>query len=648
MALGRHPPAERHARLFTLVVVVVLVVHAGMSGWIAYHISPAWDEVGHLPAGMYLCEFGRFDVYRVNPPLVRALAALPVALSSPKTDWRPYAIGPSARPEWSLGRSFVRANDHGNGSWRWFFVIARWALIPFSVVGACVCYRWARDLYGPASGLLATALWCFSPNVLAWSSTICPDAAAAAMGVAACYSFWRWLRNPASSAALAAGLLLGLAQLTKMTWIVLFPLWPILWIVVALAKSQGEQERIGSVPEGQDAGSVRPGRTRDHAKRTWSRQAVQMAAILALGVYVINLGYLFEDSFARLGDYTFVSRTLAGKESLVAGGGGGNRFQGTWLAELPVPVPQNYLSGIDLQKRDFEEGKWSYLRGRWKHGGWWYYYLYAALLKVPLGTWTLGLLAIVLTIGVRGRSQSGSCTSGSEGGSNGYWAGWRNEFVLLAPALVVFVLVSSQTGFSRYFRYVLPCFPFVFIWISKVARSMRFKHRVAAWVAGGAFLWSVGSSLWYYPHSMSYFNELAKGPTGGHVHLIDANIDWGQDMWRLKRWLEEHPEAGPLHMASRSLIPAEHFGIDCKRPPGGPQPDVHYADREADAVGPLPGWYAMSIHRIHDATENYLYFLRLRPLARAGYSIYIYHITLDEANRVRRELGLPEVKGIEG
>jgi len=28
----------------------------------------------------------------------------------------------------------------------------------------------------------------------------------------------------------------------------------------------------------------------------------------------------------------------------------------------------------------------------------------------------------------------------------------------------------------------------------------------------------------------------------------------------------------------------------------------------------------------------------------AVYSIYIYHITLDEANRVRRELGLPELK----
>jgi hypothetical protein len=27
----------------------------------------------------------------------------------------------------------------------------------------------------------------------------------------------------------------------------------------------------------------------------------------------------------------------------------------------------------------------------------------------------------------------------------------------------------------------------------------------------------------------------------------------------------------------------------------------------------------------------------------AGYSIYIYHITLEDANRVRRGLGLPEL-----
>jgi hypothetical protein len=44
------------------------------------------------------------------------------------------------------------------------------------------------------------------------------------------------------------------------------------------------------------------------------------------------------------------------------------------------------------------------------------------------------------------------------------------------------------------------------------------------------------------------------------------------------------------------------------------------------------------------ADHPYGYFRHFRPVGRAGYSIYIYHIDRDEANRVRRELGLPELR----
>jgi hypothetical protein len=40
---------------------------------------------------------------------------------------------------------------------------------------------------------------------------------------------------------------------------------------------------------------------------------------------------------------------------------------------------------------------------------------------------------------------------------------------------------------------------------------------------------------------------------------------------------------------------------------------------------------------------DYRYLLHFYPLAMVGYEVYIYHITLDEADRVRRELGLPEL-----
>jgi hypothetical protein len=37
---------------------------------------------------------------------------------------------------------------------------------------------------------------------------------------------------------------------------------------------------------------------------------------------------------------------------------------------------------------------------------------------------------------------------------------------------------------------------------------------------------------------------------------------------------------------------------------------------------------------------QFAYFQQFEPVAMAGYSIYIYHITLPAANRVRSELGL--------
>src|SRR5207253_541717 len=105
----------------------------------------------------------------------------------------------------------------------------RWACIPFSLLGAVVCYSWSKDLYGMASGFLATILWCFCPNVLGHGALIMPDIPAAAFAAAACYAFWRWLKEPTWLRSLYAGIVLGIAELVKTTLTVFYPLWPVLW-----------------------------------------------------------------------------------------------------------------------------------------------------------------------------------------------------------------------------------------------------------------------------------------------------------------------------------------------------------------------------------------------------------------------------------
>jgi hypothetical protein len=368
--MSRNPGLSAGTRLPTwvpAVIAVVLLVHTGLLAWSAYRHSPVLTEVGHLPAGISHWQFGWFDLYRVNPPLVRMVAALAVLLADPATDWKSYSFDPLVRSEGDVAVDFVYANGFRTF---WLYTLGRWACIPFSLVGAWICYRWARDLYGLASGLVALSLWCTCPNILGNGSLIMPDVPAAAVGAGACYVFWRWLRNPNWLRAIAAGAVLGLAELTKMTLLILYALWPLLWIADRLP------------------------RWRSMVSRRWLRESCLLAAQMLIGLYVINLGYFFEGSFQRLGNYRFRSHTLTGLPTQDRTFEPGNCFAGTWLASLPIPLPANYVQGIDAQKLDFERGMQSYLHGQWSERGWWYFYLYGLLLKLPLGTWLLVFLVI--------------------------------------------------------------------------------------------------------------------------------------------------------------------------------------------------------------------------------------------------------------
>ncbi len=407
------------------------------------------------------------------------------------------------------------------------------------------------------------------------------------------------------------------------------------------------------------------------------REALQIISIIGVAVWMINLGYGFEGSLQPLGEYQFVSRTLRGPDESAEDltHEVGNRFAASRLGSIPMPLPMNYLVGIDLQKRDFEEKMWSYLNGEWRFGGWWYYYLYALAIKEPLGTWLLVALAVGVTVSdMRKRRPAppsplpeghGSIASAAgfvpqidetvsshlapppegdgsmllppahraKGEKKCFPASWRDELVLLAPAVAVLVLVSSQTGFNHHVRYVLPAIPFLFIWASKAARSLELRQWKIASVAGAALTWSVVSSLSVFPHSLSYFNELAGGPLGGHYHLGNSNTDWGQDLFYLKQWIDMHPEARPLKLAyDMPFVNPNTVGIDdIGKPP---------------VDGPQPGWHAVSVNQIHRREGDYLYFLQFQPVGMAGYSIYIYHITPEEAERVRQKLGLPPLAEI--
>ncbi len=595
MSLQRDILHPSRSLRWTTVLLLLMAGYIFLTGYSATRHSPVFVEGFNLVAGIRFWQTGQNDLFVVNPPLSRMVGTVPVAISGVKTNWDAIDFH-DLRPEYTLASDCIEANGQRA---LWLFTLARWACISFGVLGMTACFLWARDLYGPASGILAAMLWAFSPNILAHGALATADGAAASVGVMSAYVFWRWLQHPAWPLAFASGCALGLVLLTKTTWLILPILWPLLWCTYHAVN----YEKCGS-----------------HRLR----EALQLVTILVLGVFMLNAAYHFQGSFRRLGEYEFISWRFGG--TAVDTSKFGNRFRSGCLAGLPVPLPEPYVRGIDLQTLDFEKGYKAYLSGQWQSSGSWYYYLYAFAIKTPVGMQCLMVIAFTVTFLHRYRSSSG----------------WCDEYCLLLPALAIAVVVSSQTGLNAHFRYFLPAFPFLFVWTSKIGRAFVPGHSRLATVVVALLAWVVASSLWTYPHSLSYFNEIIGGPRRGRHHLLGSNVDWGQDLLYLKRWLDEHPEVGSPGLAYYGVAsPSDVLGIQFVDVPNGPDSDSILQPSE---LGPQPGWYAISVNLLHDHTKCYAYFCHFQPATTAGYSICVYYITRDEANRVRQELGLPELK----
>jgi hypothetical protein len=300
------------------------------------------------------------------------------------------------------------------------------------------------------------------------------------------------------------------------------------------------------------------------------------------------------------------------------------------------------MEGLDVQRCDFESGFRSYLMGTWKHGGWWYYYIVGFLVKEPIGFQVLLFTSI----------------------ANGIWncRGWNREsvrawwLIVLPPALII-GLVSSQTGFSHHMRYVLPAYPFLFIIAARTFTLGPWFRRLTY----VCLTWQAVAVLWFAPHWMSYFNEFAGGPKNGHDWLVDSNIDWGQDLQELKWWQDGCPDVA-LHAALFTGFDPKDIGLKYRLPAPfvAGKPDVVGAD---GLRGPQAGWHAVSVNMLKGMhfsipdgkggwvfpPEHFTYFFDyFEPVEMIGYSIYIYHITEDQAADIREKLLAQEAKLLHG
>ena len=507
----REAPVRAEPRAWLALAGAAALAYVVLAAHAARVETPTVDEFAHVPAGVAAWRQGRTDLYRSNPPLPKLLLAAPLALDAsvvaPPVVEPPLGWGP-----WQYGDRFMRAN---RDRYLALMTRARWAAIAFGLVAASIVFAWTCALCGLRAAAVVSALFLLCPNVLAHGHLATIDMGAVATVALAMFAL-RWAyRSPSPPRLAAAGSALGLALAIKYIAVLLLP------AIAALAL-------------------LHRARVRRRAAATLARAGADLAWIGAAALVVLNASVAFQGSLAPLGDLPLRSQFGRSLQALLPG-------------SLPTPLPREWALGFDGAKEISEHGEFgSYLLGRWSEQGFWYYDLVALGVKLPLAT--LALLAIAAPF-------------------------WRRTPVgriellgVLVPLATLVAVFSAASNLNIGIRHVLPALPFAFVLLGPVfatADDPR-RRRLSNALAAAALAAAARNVALVHPDYLTFFNAIAGGPSRGGEWLLDSNLDWGQDLYRVPAAAAAIDPEAPLYLLYFGHVDPALYGLRYRLLPAAP------------------------------------------------------------------------------
>jgi 4-amino-4-deoxy-L-arabinose transferase-like glycosyltransferase len=582
---------------WALAAIILVACLLATGSWRVY--SNTWDEPEHLAAGVELLDRGKYEYDTEHPPFARVLIAL-----------GPYLAGAHAfgtpPPEGTLEGVDILYSGSGEHYWR-YLTLARLGTLPFLPLLLFATWLWSRRLFdSPSWALLPVLLLVSVPPVLGHAALASLDVPAAATILLALYALQRWIDTATPQDAGWFGLASGLAVATKFSAVPFLGLTLVtLWLTDAVvARRRGDL-----VVAGEAAQLTRGGRPAHVGQVAQPAQAPQAA--VAAATWRVRLGGL---AVAALATLFMLFIVYAPRTSVHPGVAFRFHWAVSYLLQRPgldhalgvlfshVWLPrefQDLVNGVVAVKAHNDTGHLSYLLGRTRLTGWWYFYLVALAVKTPIPLLLAGLagLAALAREGWRRRDS---------------WA--------LAPLVAFVTILVFASTFSRInigIRHVLILYPFMALGAAYVARrawqaARALRDPRLSLAASAALLAILGwqlSTLWTaYPDYLPYFNEAVPHP---ERVLVDSDLDWGQDLYRLEQ------RAAQLGIAHLSL--AYRGTANLAREP---LPPVFILPPKQ----PVRGWVAVSLLARTRNPSDYSWLDVYRPVERVGKTIDLYYV----------------------
>jgi 4-amino-4-deoxy-L-arabinose transferase-like glycosyltransferase len=405
--------------------------------------------------------------------------------------------------------------DHGKYEHNLF--LARLGNLFFFMLSALAVWLLARDDLGKSGALMAVLLFTMEPIVMGYSTLATHDASAVAGLVVPLLAFRRWLREPALGRALLFGAAYGFGIACKFSSIVFVPLACIVMTIVQLLWNEPLRRRfLRAVP------------------------AVVPAALVTLLTVWASYGFVVGPrSLLTPYEGAFGPRTLAALHHIGS--------------DTRIPAP-NFFIGIAALILDGRAGIQSYLCGRTSTSGWWWYFPFAVVLKTTIALLLLCLAGAFVTRGAL------------------RWT-WLEWFASAVAMLAIAMTSPLDIGV----RYVLPIYAPIALAGAAAAMALLRGGHIARALAVALVALQIGASLFAHPDYFPYFNLFAgREPSR---YLGDSNLDWGQDVLRLRNAVRAH-HVTEMRASLMGAADFEKLGF----------PTVG----TADPWQPSPGWLAVS------------------------------------------------------
>jgi len=498
---------------------------------------------------------------------------------------------------------FYTANNNAD----MVFYVSRLPLLLLGVVLGIYVYIWAKKLYGRKAGLFALFLYSFNPLILGNTPLIMTDLIFTAFGFISVYYLWKFLSGGKLLDLLLTGIAIGLAQVSKFTALFLVPLYLLLIFFSAYDFSF----RI----------FFRELIYKNRIKKLVSL-AFPILIMLVLIIFVINIAYGFDGIFksteARIkGDSTlqfdkeyFMPDAVAGRLTSNPAIRSGVSIV---LNYLPSILPYGYIKDVVSVVRANTpslEGSvsGSFLMGEYSDKGWWYFYLFALLIKTPIPLLIFILLSLVSFFILKFRS--------------------NYEIFLIGPILMFFIYFSSfyrvQTS-----RYVLSLFPFLFVFTSRILSDRVKISRLFILSIILLSSWYVAESISAFPNYTTYFNQIIGGPSNGYKYLQGTDLDAGQDLPLLAKYVRNNKITNLKLAYYGTPDPFYYLDFTCLACPVC-HPDI--ISKCPEKCEPTEGMVAVSASLLQNIPQEknrncFDWLKSYEPIEKVGYTIFVYNIS---------------------